>query len=259
MNLKIFRFEKGKDEKPRYDIFPIRETSGITVLGALFQIQDELDGSLSFRYSCRGAVCGSCAMLINKRPRLACRTQIKNIKKERVLDLQGYGALAKPIYLKEKDEILVEPLPNFPVIKDLIVDMTTFFEHYRSIKPYLYPSYSDMENLMSPKDERKIEIYTNCILCAICIGACPVSSRNKDFLGPAILAKAWRFIADPRYTKKKEGELLEKVNSQQGVWGCDTVYKCTDVCPKQVPPTQAITALRRKLFVHKLKKIIRRP
>jgi len=128
MNLKIFRFEKGKDEKPRYDIFPIRETSGITVLGALFQIQDELDGSLSFRYSCRGAVCGSCAMLINKRPRLACRTQIKNIKKERVLDLQGYGALAKPIYLKEKDEILVEPLPNFPVIKDLIVDMTTFFE-----------------------------------------------------------------------------------------------------------------------------------
>lgn len=258
LNFKIFRFEDG--EKPRYDIFQIREREGMTILDALFQIQDELDGSLAFRYSCRGAVCGSCAMLINKVPGLACRIQTRDVKDSQVyVDLQTFGPLAKPgIGRIEKGQILVEPLPNLPVIKDLVVDMEQFFKHYESIKPWLVTEESGLEkeHLMEPEEVQKLEKYTNCILCAACYGTCPVSKRDKEYLGPAALAKVWRFFSDSRDTRKKE--LLEIVDSQQGVWGCDGVFNCVEVCPKEVPPTQAITALRRRLFTGKVKRVFGR-
>lgn len=250
LRLRVFRFQEGKER--RYDTFQVEERDGMTVLEALFKIQEELDPTLSFRYSCRGAVCGSCAMLINKIPRLACRTQVKDVKARLIAPLQALGPFAKPALAGiERGEILVEPLPNLPPIKDLVVDMQPFFKRYESLKPWLIARepLGEKEHLMTPEEVRKLEPYVNCILCAACYASCPAYQRDKNFLGPAALAKAYRFAADPR----NAGEFLERVDSHEGVWGCDAVFRCAEVCPKQVPPTQAITALRRRIFKRRLR------
>lgn len=251
MRFKIKRFE---GESSWYDIFEVEPKPHMSVLEALFQIQDEQDCSLAFRYSCRGAVCGSCAMLINKKQRLACRTQVSEIIGEQVVSPAAYGPVVRPL-IKTGDDILVEPLPNLPVIKDLIVDWEPFFEHYRAVKPWLEDRSNPEETSMSQADVKKVDRYAACIQCCICYGACPVASRDKDFLGPAALAKAWRFYADAR--NRNTEEILTKVDLKRGVWACDEVYRCVEVCPKQVPPTNAITGFMRKIIVHKLKTIIR--
>jgi len=210
-----------------HDTFEVDETPGMSVLEALFHVQERLDGSLCFRYSCRGAVCGSCAMLINNVPGLACRTQVSSFE----------------------DEILIEPLPNFNVIRDLVVDMEHFYNLLDQIKPWISAGEDvpDGGNLMSPEVEQQIEVYTNCILCATCHGACPVAARDEMYLGPAALAKAWRFFIDPREQETAKHARLEAVDNQSGVWGCDVVFKCTAVCPKKVTPTQGILAQRKHL------------
>jgi succinate dehydrogenase / fumarate reductase iron-sulfur subunit len=252
MRFKIKRFD---GENSKFDIFDVKLKPHMSVLEALFQIQDEEDSTLAFRYSCRGAVCGSCAMLINKKQRLACRTQVSEIVGEKVLSIKSYGPLARP-ELKTGDEILIEPLPNLPLIKDLIVDMRPFFKHYESIEPWFDNKTTNRdENVMSQKDIRKVDKYAACILCGLCYGACPVSARDKDYLGPAALAKAWRFYADTRY--QQCDEMLDRVNLTRGVWACDHVYRCVEVCPKKVPPTNAITAFIRTIILHKMKKLIR--
>nr|NIQ38155.1 4Fe-4S dicluster domain-containing protein [Pseudomonadota bacterium] len=188
-------------------------------------------GSLSFRYSCRGAVCGSCAMQVNGEVVLACRTPARN--------LLGKTAL-------------IEPLPNFPVIRDLIVDMSTFFNHYREIEPYLHERFVESlsENRMSEEERKEIDPYITCILCGICYGVCPAFGRDAQFLGPAILAKAYRFLADSR--DQRFHEILEAVDSQRGLWGCNTVFQCFRICPKEVPPTRGIVKMRGKLLKHRL-------
>src|SRR3990172_7659753 len=129
-----FRIKRSDGEGSHFDVFDVKVKPYMSVLEALFQIQDEQDSSLSFRYSCRGAVCGSCAMLINKKQRLACRTQVSEVLGERVLTISPYGPVAKP-EVKMGEDILIEPLPNMPVIKDLIVDMKPFFKHYEALEP----------------------------------------------------------------------------------------------------------------------------
>lgn len=252
MKFKIKRFD-GK--KSRFDIFDIKLKPHMSVLEALFQIQDEEDSTLAFRYSCRGAVCGSCAMLINKKHRLACRTQVSEIAGEKLLSISSYGPIAKPEF-KTGEEILIEPLPNLPLIKDLIVDMRPFFKHYECVKPWFEDvTKSEKEVLMTHEDIKNVDKYAACILCGLCYGACPVSARNKYYLGPAALSKAWRFYADSRYERREE--MLERVDFTQGVWACDHVYRCVEVCPKKVPPTIAITGLTRKIILQKMKKIFR--
>ena len=203
----------------------------MNLLEALLRIQDEIDGTLSFRYSCRGAVCGSCAMKINGELVLACRTHVE-------------GLLGRPA--------LIEPLPSFPVIRDLIVDMSTFFSHYRTIEPYLQgkPIPSDSEYRMAEQERKEIDPYINCILCGICFGACPAFKLDSHFLGPAMLAKAYRFLIDSR--DKRDIEILKTVDDQRGVWGCKTVFNCVKVCPKEVPPTHAIVKMRGKIVRYRL-------
>jgi succinate dehydrogenase / fumarate reductase iron-sulfur subunit len=252
MKFKIKRFD---GEKAWFDFFEIVPKPHMSVLEVLVQIQDEQDGSLSFRYSCRGAVCGSCAMLINKKQRLACRTQISRIASERVLTISPYGPVAKP-ELKTGDDILIEPLPNLPVIKDLIVDMEPFFKHYEEVKPWFEEEDQALnEKPMSQDDVNKVDKYAACILCGLCYGACPAAARNGHYSGPAALANAWRFFADTRYNSKEK--ILKTVVSNNGVWACDEVYRCVEVCPKQVPPTNAITGFMRKIIVYKIKHILR--
>lgn len=247
MRFKIKRFD---GENSRFDIFDVKPKAHMSVLEALFQIQDELDSSLAFRYSCRGAVCGSCAMLINKKQRLACRTQVSEISGERVLSPAAYGPIAFPL-IKTGEDILIEPLPNLPVIKDLVVDLKPFFEHYMDIRPWFEGAGKD--TLMSQNDVKKVDRYAACIMCGNCYGACPVASRDKEFLGPAAHAKAWRFYADTRFRDPED--MLKRV--EHGVWKCDEVFRCVEVCPKKVPPTNAITGFMRQIMIQKMKNIFR--
>lgn len=260
MKLKVFRYAGEEKEetglprpKARYDSFEIEPDPGMTVLSALFKIQEEFDDSLSFRYSCRGAVCGSCAVLINRIPKLACRTRVEPLLRgEGKIKLRPFPGLEKEVEWDPAQEILVEPLPNLPLIKDLVVDMDKFFEFYRAVEPTFKP-FSDSpekERLMTPEAVRELEAYTNCVLCAACVGACPISGRDFDFLGPAALAKLYRFHLDPR--EADDGARLLLANDKSGWWGCEFNANCKAVCPKGVSPILGIGKARRE--VRKLKK-----
>ncbi len=227
LSLRIKRFQKEKDPPHWTETFQVEIRKGMNLLEALIKIQDEQDGTLAIRYSCRGAVCGSCAMSVDGSVVLACRTHVE--------DLLG-------------KTVLIEPLPYFPVIRDLIVDMSTFFENYRRIEPCLHGKSvaPNSEYLMGEDERKEIDPYIQCILCGICFGVCPAFKRDSRFLGPAMLAKAYRFFADSR--DKRNKEILNKVNNQNGVWGCNTVFQCVRVCPKEVPPTHAIVKMRREIL-----------
>ena len=245
MNLKVFRFDPETGVR-RYQHFELEPSPRLTVLSALFQVQERLDGTLSFRYSCRGAVCGSCAMLINKVPRLACRTRLWSLRSGESIRLATYQAISGGESWDPKNEVLVEPLPNLPVQKDLIVDMSRFFENYRAVRPYLRSAMKQpdgsRESRMDRTVERELELYTNCILCAACFGACPVNAQNPGYLGPAALAKLYRFAIDPR---DAEGPgRLRAADNAEGWQGCRFHLNCKTVCPRGVPPNLAIGKAR---------------
>ena len=238
LTLRIKRFHNEREPQQWIETFQVEPRKGMNLLEALLRIQDEQDGTLSFRYSCRGAVCGSCAVRVNGKDVLACRTHVEDLLEKTAL---------------------IEPLPLFPVIRDLIVDLSVFFDHYRKIEPYLHgePVSAQMEYLMEEEKRREVDPYINCILCAICFGTCPAFKIDSGFLGPAMLAKAYRFLADPR--DRRNEEILKAVNTQQGMWGCKTVFNCVRVCPKEVPPTHAIVKTRSKILRYRLVSIISRP
>jgi len=255
-SFRILRYAADVAEPPRFDTFRLDVPAGTTVLEALLQIQCEQDPSLAFRFSCRGAVCGSCGMTINGRCGLACRTQLWRLS---------------------STEVIIEPLPNLDVIRDLVVDMKPFWEKYRRVRPWLHSKMEQAlpatslssaqsglagaslspdnarERRQSPRQFRRIEQYTNCVLCACCYGSCPVLKRQPDYIGPAALAKLLRFIDDGR--DQRSGEALHEVDDEQrGVWGCDTVFRCIDACPKDVRPTDGIAALRRRLVAYRIRR-----
>nr|KXH75062.1 MAG: hypothetical protein AM325_11530 [Candidatus Thorarchaeota archaeon SMTZ1-45] len=225
-----------------YDLYKVDTKKGMTVLDALFQIQDRMDPSLSFRYSCRGAVCGSCSMLINKEPRLACRTQIIEVKKNE-MKLKSFSQISEtPTGWNPEVEILVEPLPNMPILKDLVVDMKKFYDTLVSLKLWSDIEHGDEPLSQSPKERKKIERYVNCILCALCYGSCPVNSTKDEYVGPAALAKAWRFHEDSRSSNPEQ---YAKVATQKdGAPLCDLVMNCVKACPKGVAPGGAIRKLK---------------
>jgi succinate dehydrogenase / fumarate reductase, iron-sulfur subunit len=237
LTLSIKRFQREKDPSSWIDTFQIEPKKGMNLLEALLQIQDDQDGSLSFRYSCRGAVCGSCAMRVNGKLVLACRTRVENLLEKTTL---------------------IEPLSFFPVLRDLIVDMTTFFDHYKQIQPYLHgiPVSSDTEYKMGEDERKEIDPYIQCILCGICLGVCPSFQRCSQFLGPAMLAKAYRFLVDSR--DRRFEEILGTVDCLDGVWGCNTVFQCVRVCPKEVQPTHAIVKMREKILRNRISSFISR-
>jgi succinate dehydrogenase / fumarate reductase iron-sulfur subunit len=247
MRLKVFRYDPETEER-RYDTFPIEPVPGMTLLQALFAVQEQYDDSLAFRYSCRGAVCGTCAVLANGVPRLACRTQVEALLAGDLdLELAPDPAAAPTEPFDSGGEILVEPLPHLPVIRDLIVDWSVFFAHYRSLEPVFRPrdEAPERERLMEPAAVQALEAYTNCILCAACFGACPVNGKNPDYPGPAALAKLYRFHLDPR--EAGDGSRLALADRPDGWWACEFHTNCRKVCPKGVPPDVAIGRARAEL------------
>jgi succinate dehydrogenase / fumarate reductase iron-sulfur subunit len=223
VHFSIFRFDPEKDGKYHYDEFDVDTLPGEVVLSALLDIQRTTDPSLSFRHSCRMAVCGSCGMVINGQQKLACKTQISS--------LSG-------------SEVVVEPLSSMPVVKDLVVDMDKFFDNMRKVKPYLirYSQDPAKELLQSSENRRRIDNLVDCISCGVCTTACPVFWTNHSYLGPAALVKAFRFLSDSR----DEGydEHIEHVVLDNGALTCKDAYQCTVTCPKGINPQEAIEGLR---------------
>jgi succinate dehydrogenase / fumarate reductase iron-sulfur subunit len=233
---KILRYDAQDPEStPRFATYRISVIPGLTVLAVLNRIRDEIDGTLSFRSSCRSAVCGSCAMVINGKLDLACRTQVAAFN---------------------TDTIILEPLPNFEVIRDLVVDMTPFWRMYDKIQPYLirHSPVPEKEIPQSEAERLRIDQYVNCILCACCYGACPVLAREPDYIGPAAAAKLERFVLDSR--DERPAGALDIINNEKGVWACDTLFRCIDACPKEVRPTDAIVGLRKAMVKNRFQKML---
>jgi succinate dehydrogenase / fumarate reductase, iron-sulfur subunit len=250
MRIRVYR--RSPSEDAEYRLYEIEERKGMTVLDALFQIHDRQDDSLSFRYSCRGAVCGSCAMLINKVPRLACRTQVATLVNETAMRLAPSTAIVPTEGWDPMTEALIEPLPNLPVMKDLIVDMEGFYAKYRKVGPTLLAQApGDRESLMGQEEVKELERYTNCIMCAACYGACPVNANDPEYIGPAALAKLYRFAIDPR---DREGMTrLRTADEPHGWWACRFYTNCSRVCPRDVPPNLAIGSARKELMSERRK------
>lgn len=228
---KIFRFDPEKDRKPHYQNYTLEVKPRDKILDCLNRIRWEQDPTLSLRMSCAHGVCGSDGMRINGVCALACQRLVKDY---------------------EKPDFTIEPLPVFPVVKDLIVDMDPFFEKYRAIRPYLI-------NLSPPpekerhqdKESRKVfDEAVRCILCGLCTAACPISSENERYLGPAALLRAFRYLFDNR--DLGENERIELLDNDDGIWGCKTLWKCTEVCPKEISVTQCLGKIKKR--IHDVKK-----
>ncbi len=225
VTLRIYRFDPSVDEAPYYRNYAIEAEPHERVLDCLNRIKWEHDGTLSYRMSCAHGVCGSDAMKINGRCALACQKLVRDC---------------------EADLILVEPLPAFSVLKDLIVYLTPFFEKVDFIKPYLMAGEPpEKERLQSPEDRNKMGESIRCILCACCTAACPVANENETFLGPAPLVQAFRRIFDSRDIERVER--LQQLNMENGVWACLNHYECTRVCPKEIPVTKYINTTKREI------------
>jgi succinate dehydrogenase / fumarate reductase iron-sulfur subunit len=227
MKLSIYRYNPEQDARPRMQAYDIAPAPSDRMLLDLLIAAKALDDSLAFRRSCREGVCGSDGMNINGRNGLACITPLAELK----------------------EPVVLRPLPGFPVIRDLVVDMTQFFAHYHSVKPYLINDEPapEGERLQSPEARAELDGLYECILCACCSGFCPPYWWNPDkYIGPAGLLQAYRFIADSR--DRATPERLEFLNDVYRLYRCRTVMNCTEVCPKHLSPSRAIERIRAKLL-----------
>jgi len=216
--LKILRYNPEKDKKPGYKTYKLEANEMDRVLDLLEKVKGYQDGSLSFRRSCGHGVCGSDAMRINGMNRLACKTLVRDV---------GF-------------KITIEPILGLRVMKDLIVDMEPFFKHYRSVKPWLInddPA-PEKERLQSPEARLRFDDTTKCILCACCTTSCPSFWGSDDYVGPAAIVAAHRFIFDDR--DQAAGERLKILNEPTGIHRCHTVFNCTMSCPRDIQITKAI-------------------
>ncbi|MDR6862374.1 succinate dehydrogenase iron-sulfur subunit [Phycicoccus sp. 3266] len=228
VTLKVQRYNPEVDSAPHWETYEVTSHATDRVLDALHQIKWEQDGSLSFRRSCAHGVCGSDAMRINGKNRLACKTLIKDVNPD------------KPI--------TVEPIKGLPLEKDLIVDMEPFFDAYREVMPFLVTTGNEptRERIQSQADRDRFDDTTKCILCAACTTSCPVFWNDGQYFGPAAIVNAHRFIFDSR--DEGGAQRLEILNDKEGVWRCRTTFNCTEACPRGIQVTKAIQEVKRALL-----------
>ncbi len=233
MTLKVFRFNPQTDQQPHYDAFTVDAEPNERLLDCLNRVRWTQDSTLSFRMSCAHGICGSDGLTINGQSALACQKLVRDYD-----------------YSKE---ILIEPLKYFDVIKDLIVDLRPFFKRIKSINPPQQPSEDTVnvapsgERLQSTEERSRFDDALKCILCGCCYGACPVMvEQDCEFLGPAAILRAQRYIFDSRTSNV--AERLAVLQKPHGVWGCKSYYMCTVVCPKHIKVTEAILKTKKKII-----------
>ncbi len=229
-DLTVQRFDPSKDEKPYWADYTVEVEESGRVLDALHYIKWYIDGSLALRRSCAHGICGSDAMMINGHNRLACKVLCRDLDQP----------------------IKVEPIQGLKVEKDLIVDMETFFAGYAAVKPWLINRSSEptTERLQSPEQRDRYEDTTKCILCAACTTACPIFWGDDEYIGPAAIVNAHRFIYDSR--DDAAHERLEILSSREGAFRCRTTFNCTDACPRGIKVTEAIQEVKRAILFKKL-------
>ena len=231
VTFRIRRFNPEISEEATWEDFQLEIDPKERVLDGLHKIKWEIDGSLTFRRSCAHGICGSDAMRINGKNRLACKTLIKDINP------------SKPI--------TIEAIKGLTVQKDLVVDMEPFFQAYRDVMPFLITKGNEptRERLQSAEDRERFDDTTKCILCAACTSSCPVFWNDGQYFGPAAIVNAHRFIFDSR---DEAGEQrLEILNDKDGVWRCRTTFNCTDACPRGIEVTKAIQEVKRALITRR--------
>ncbi|MFH8442907.1 succinate dehydrogenase iron-sulfur subunit [Streptomyces sp. NPDC018026] len=232
VTFRVRRFNPEVAAEASWEDFQLEIDPKERVLDALHKIKWDLDGSLTFRRSCAHGICGSDAMRINGKNRLACKTLIKDLSPE------------KPI--------TVEPIKGLTVLKDLVVDMEPFFQAYRDVMPFLITKDTNeptRERLQTAEDRERFDDTTKCILCAACTSSCPVFWNDGQYFGPAAIVNAHRFIFDSR---DEAGEQrLEILNDRDGVWRCRTTFNCTDACPRGIEVTKAIAEVKRALITRR--------
>jgi succinate dehydrogenase / fumarate reductase, iron-sulfur subunit len=226
LHFKIFRFDPQVDPGPYFKHYLISAEPEERILDCLNRIKWEQDGTLSYRMSCGHGVCGSDGMKINGSCRLACQALVKDY---------------------QCPEVVLEPLPGFTVLKDLIVDLEKFLEGIRLIRPHLFTRANppEKERRQTPDDRKQLDEVIRCILCACCTASCPVSWVNSQYVGPAALVWACRYIFDSR--DEDQLKRLKQIDRPAGAWGCVNHFECTRVCPKEIPVTKSINLLKKEI------------
>jgi len=225
VTLRIRRFNPETDSRPHVETYAVEADPNDQVLDLLNRVKWYHDGTLAYRRSCGHGICGSDAMRINGVNALACKVLVKDIG----------------------DRITVEPLLGLPLVKDLIVDMEPFFSHYRSVLPFLVNDEPppERERLQSPEERARYDDTTKCILCAACTTSCPSFWADDEYVGPAAIVQAHRFIFDSR--DRAAAPRLKVLSEQTGVWRCRTVFNCTEACPRDIQVTQAIAEVKKAI------------
>jgi succinate dehydrogenase / fumarate reductase iron-sulfur subunit len=226
LTLRILRYNPETDEVPYYREYAVEVEPTDRVLDVLNAVKWYQDGAVTYRRSCAHGICGSDAMRINGVNRLACKVLVRDVG----------------------DRVTVEPLMGFRVVKDLVVDMEPFFAQYRSVLPFFVNDSRppERERLQSVEERERFDDTTKCILCAACTTSCPSFWANDEFVGPAAIVNAHRFIFDSR--DEAAGERLERLNDREGVWRCRTIFNCTEACPREIKITQAIGEVKKAIL-----------
>ncbi|MDW8045454.1 MAG: succinate dehydrogenase/fumarate reductase iron-sulfur subunit [Nitrososphaerota archaeon] len=233
--VKLFRFDPSKDATPRYELYEVPYEKGDRVLDVLRYIHEELGVDVAFRYACRSRFCGTCGVLVNGKPILACWEEVL-------------------------PKMVIEPLPNFPIIKDLVIDRSFYDEKIQKVYPNIISDEQRFDNItfenfpkLEPKKMNDVIYSQQCLGCLLCVAACRTTHSDPKFLGPASLMAAYRVCADPR----DEGRdlRLDIIDDKKGCWHCHYVFSCVDVCPMGLSPPLAISKLRMMILLKKIKKI----
>ena len=223
-------------ENGRFQSFTIPRREHQTVLDAVSEIQREHDATLSYRFACRVGMCGSCAMVVNGRPRWTCRTRVRDV-------------------VVNGEPLRLEPLRNFTVVKDLAVEMTTFFDKWKDARGYFEPGAAPEKDFTvvppATRERQEADAGIECIGCGVCYSACDVVAWDKDYLGPAALNRAWTLVNDVR--DQNQRARLDAVSGSEGCQACHTHMSCTQFCPKTIAPTYAIAGLKRAVLRRSLR------
>jgi len=224
--LRIARSNPNQNSEKKFMEFKVPYEKWTTVLDAILHVKQYLDHSIAVRYSCRQATCGSCGMVINGKPKLACFTKITELN---------------------SNVVTVEPMQNFPIIRDLAVKFDRLFENHKKIKPFLIREDEEITNqtkelIQSPEEVEQYIQFANCIKCGLCNSACPTMATDSSFVGPQALAQAYRYVADNR--DKGKDDRLKIIDESHGIWRCHFAGSCSQVCPKGVDPAMGIQLLR---------------